>query len=104
MINALLTIGFGAIATAIGFGLSTRSRDPEGNDAWDRAGALVKISGALVVLFGCALLIQPSRNPMPNTIVLSNTMSTGSALHLRLPQPSVATNVSEKLDALRDAP
>jgi hypothetical protein len=29
MINAVLTVGFGAVAAAIGFGLSRRARDTE---------------------------------------------------------------------------
>ncbi|HME89950.1 MAG TPA: hypothetical protein VKE49_00895 [Myxococcaceae bacterium] len=72
MIDVVLTVGFGAVATAIGFGLSRRARDMEWrSDGWDRAGALMKILGAFVVMLGFALLVQSSRSPVahPNAVI-----------------------------------
>jgi len=61
MIVALLTVGFGAVAIAIGFGLSRRAQDTEWrSDPWDLAGALLKMLGASVLLLGFAFLVRPS--------------------------------------------
>ena len=85
MINAVLTVGFGAVAIAIGFGLSRRAQDTEWrSDAWDRAGALLKILGAFAVLHGVALLIRPSRSLMADRIVVTQKLSSqGSGLQLK---------------------
>ncbi len=105
MINALLTVGFGAVAIAIGFGLSRRAQDTEWrSDAWDRAGALLKILGAFGVLLSFALLIRPSRNLMADPIVVTHTLpSQGSGLQLKLPRPRAAINLGGEADGLRDS-
>ncbi len=105
MINALLTVGFGAVAIAIGFGLSRRAQDTEWrSDAWDRAGALLKILGAFGVLLSFALLIRPSQNLMADRIVVTHTVPTqGSGLQLKLPRPRAAINLGGEADGLRDS-
>ncbi len=98
MISAVLTAGLGAVATAIGFGLSGRAQDSEWRgDAWERAGAAIKILGAFVILLGFALLIQPSRKPMADPIIVTHTLSS-QALGLQLKLPS-----SWRLEASSDA-
>ena len=76
MSNALLMVGFGAVAIAIGFGLARRARDTEWrDDPWDVAGALLKIVGAFTVLIGLALLIPPPRNLMVDPKAVTHTLS-----------------------------
>jgi hypothetical protein len=87
MINAALTAGLGAIATAIGFGLSRLAQDAEWADAWDRVAALMKMLGAVAILFAFALLIQPTRKAASEPIVVTHTLSS-QALGMQLKLPS----------------
>jgi len=76
MSNAVLMVGFGAVAIAIGFALATRARDTEWRtDPWDMAGALLKIVGTLTVLIGLALFIPPHRNLMADPSGVTHTLS-----------------------------
>ncbi len=76
MSNAILIVGSGAVATAIGFGLARRARDTEWRtDPWDVAGALLKILGAFTVLVGFALFIPPPRNLIADPTVATHTSS-----------------------------
>jgi len=105
MINAVLTVGFGAVAVAIGFGLSRRAQDTEWrSDAWDRAGALLKILGAFAVLHGVALSIRPSGNPMADRIVVTHSLSSqGSGLQLK-PRRLVGLALVDPIHRLRPSP
>jgi hypothetical protein len=104
MINAALTVGFGAIATAIGFRLSRRARDTEWRtDAWDQAGSLLKILGTFVVLLGFALLIQ-SRNLANPTVATQPQSLPGLGLRPGLPRPSAEPNPDGKTENLPDSP
>src|SRR5215813_11491047 len=61
MIVAVLTVVFGAVAIAIGFGLSRRAQDTEWrSDPWDQAGAMLKMLVSSGVLLGFAFLVRPS--------------------------------------------
>ena len=105
MINAVLTVGFGAVAIAIGFGLSSRAQDAEGrSDAWDRAGALLKILGVFAVLLGVALLIRPSRNLMATRILVTHTLSSrGSGLQVE-PQRLAGLSLVDPIHRLHPPP
>lgn len=76
MSNAVLMVGFGAVAIAIGFGLARRARDAEWRvDPWDVAGGLLKILGAFTLLVGLALLIPPPRNLVVDPHAVTRTLS-----------------------------
>jgi hypothetical protein len=105
MINAVLTLGFGAVAIAIGFALCRRARDTEWpGDAWDRAGALLKISGAFVALLGFSLLIQPSGSLRTSPTVATHPLfSQRSGLQLELPRPRAAINIGGETHGLTES-
>jgi len=76
MSDAILMVGSGVVATAIGFGVARRARDTEWRtDPWDVAGALLKILGAFTVLLGLALCIPPPRNLIADPTVATHTLS-----------------------------
>jgi len=76
MNNAVLMVGFGAVAIAIGFGLARRAQDAEWRtDPWDMAGALLKILGAFTVLLGLSLFIPPPRNLIADPTGATHTLS-----------------------------
>ena len=106
MSNAVLMVGFGAVAIAISFGLATRARDTEWrNDPWDMAGALLKILGTLAVLIGLALFIPPPRNLEADPSVGTHTLSSqGSGLRLRLPRSSAPISLGGETGGLPDSP
>jgi hypothetical protein len=76
MSDGILMVGFGVVATAIGFGVARRARDTEWRtDPWDVAGALLKILGAFTVLAGLALCIPPPRNLIADPTVATDRLS-----------------------------
>jgi hypothetical protein len=104
MITPELMFGLGVVGIAIGFGLCRRARDAEsGNDAWDQAGSLLQIIGGLVILLGCALMIQPPPNAIASPVVVRQPLSSQkSGLHLRLPRPSAMVDPGGETDDLPD--
>jgi len=106
MITPELMFGLGVVGIAIGFGLCRRARNTEsGNDPWDHAGSLLQITGALVILLGCALMIPPHPNRIASPVVATQPLSAQmSGLHLRLPRPSAAVTLGGgEMDDLTDS-
>ena len=77
-----------ACAVPIAIEIVPRARHTEWrSDAWDQAGALLKILGVFAVLLGVAVMIRPSRNPMADSIVATHSLSSrGSGLQLEPPR------------------
>ena len=103
MITPELMFGLGVLVIAIGFGFCRRARDTA-SGAWDQAGSLLQIVGALVILLGCALMIPRPSNAIAGPVVATQPLSAQrSGLHHRLPRSSAAVTLGGETQDLPDS-